>query len=139
MAGVVRFTARRPAASVERRESIAGLQPIPSAFGVMPMRKWTSLTTAAAVILTSVGLSATPAEARGRHHGGWGHRHHDRIDAGDVIGGLFVIGAIASIASAARNNNRDSEDRYDPPYHHEPRDTDYYVRPTSEAPPGGEE
>src|SRR3546814_12191675 len=52
-------------------------------FGVTPMRKWTSLTTAAAVILTSVGLSATPAEARGRHHGGgWGPRHHDGIHAG---------------------------------------------------------
>ncbi|MBB5707778.1 hypothetical protein [Sphingopyxis panaciterrulae] len=99
------------------------------------MRKWTSLTTAAAVILTSVGLSATPAEARGRHHGGWGHRHHDGIDAGDVIGGLFVIGAIAAIAGAASKNRRDGDYRYEPPYPDEPRDDGYYVDPPRDARP----
>src|SRR3546814_15637992 len=123
MAGVVRFTARRPAASVERRESIAGLQPIPSAFGVMPMRKWTSLTTAAAVNLTSVGLSATPAEARGRHHGGWGHRHHDRTDAGDHIGGPFAIAPLGAIARPATNTTLERHDSDDPPPSHEPRHT----------------
>src|SRR3546814_17396962 len=101
----------------------------------MPMRKWSSLTTAAAVIRTSVGLSATPAEARGRHHGGWGHRHHDRIDAGDVIGGLFVIGAIAAIASAASKTQRDSADRYAPPYPDEPRHPGYSVGPPNQAVP----
>lgn len=98
------------------------------------MRKWTSLTTAAAVILTSVGLSATPAEARGRHHGGgWGHRHHDGIDAGDVIGGLFVIGAIAAIAGAASKDRRDGDYRYEPPYPDEPHDDGYYVDPPQDA------
>ncbi len=79
------------------------------------MRRLTGLATAAAVLFTTVGLSAAPAEARGRH-GGWGYRHHDRIDAGDVIGGLFVIGAIAAIATAASKDRRDRNDRYEPPY-----------------------
>jgi hypothetical protein len=85
------------------------------------MRKLTSLTTAAAIVLTSVGLSAVPAEARGRH-GGWGYRHHDRISTGDVLGGLLIIGTIAAIASAASKDKRDRapdyrpDDRYDPPW-----------------------
>lgn len=82
------------------------------------MRRFTSLTAAAAVVLTSIGLSAVPAEARQRH-GGWGHRHHDRVDAGDVLGGLLIFGAIAAIASSAskdKADRRDRDDRYDPPY-----------------------
>ena len=39
-----------------------------------------------------------------------GYRHRNRVDAGDVIAGVAVIGAIAAIASAA-NKNRD-RDRY---------------------------
>lgn len=87
------------------------------------MRKTTALTAAASVVLTSTGLAATPAEARSRH-GGWGYRHHDRIDAGDVIGGLLIIGAVAAIATAASKNSRDRRDRdqrYDPPYRDEDR------------------
>ena len=81
------------------------------------MRKLTSLTTAAAIVLTSVGLSAVPAEARGRH-GGWGYRHHDRISTGDVLGGLLIIGTIAAIASSVSKDKRDRapDYRYDPPY-----------------------
>ena len=87
------------------------------------MRQFTSLAAAAAVVVTSVGLSATPAEARGRHggwgHGGWGHRDRDRISTGDVLGGLLIIGTIAAIASAATKDKRSRPDRdvrYDPPY-----------------------
>ncbi len=81
------------------------------------MRKLTSLTTAAAIVLTSVGLSTVPAEARGRH-GGWGYRHHDRISTGDVLGGLLIIGTIAAIASSVSKDKRDRapDYRYDPPY-----------------------
>lgn len=92
------------------------------------MQKLTSLTTAAAIVLTSV--AATPAEARSRY-GGWGYRHHDRIDAGDVIGGLLIIGTIAAIASAAsksKTDRRDRNDRYEPPY----RDQDYREVPRYE-------
>ncbi|MGR4892840.1 hypothetical protein ACIPPQ_17545 [Sphingopyxis sp. LARHCG72] len=82
------------------------------------MRKLTSLTTAAAIVLTSVGLSAVPAEARGRHHGGWGYRDRDNISTGDVLGGLLIIGTIAAIASAASKDKRERapDYRYDPPY-----------------------
>lgn len=87
------------------------------------MRQFTSLAAAAAVVITSVGLSATPAEARSRHggwgHGGWGHRDRDRVSVGDVLGGLLVIGTIAAIASAASKDKRDRpnrDDRYNPPY-----------------------
>ena len=51
------------------------------------MRKMTGFTAAAAVLVTTVGLSATPAEARGRH-GGWHNRHDDGIGAGEIIGYL---------------------------------------------------
>ncbi|HJS10797.1 hypothetical protein [Sphingopyxis sp.] len=82
------------------------------------MRKLTSLTTAAAIVLTSVGLSAVPAEARGRHHGGWGYRDRDHISTGEVLGGLFVIGAIAAIASSVGKDKRERapDYRYEPPY-----------------------
>lgn len=85
------------------------------------MRKLTSLTTAAAIIVTSIGLSV-PAEARGRH-GGWGYRHHDRISTGDVLGGLLIIGTIAAIAGAVSKDRREraSDDRYDPPYREDER------------------
>ena len=63
------------------------------------MRKFTTLATASAIVLTS--LTAVPAEARGRHHGGWGYRDRDHISTGEVIGGLLILGTIAAIASAA--------------------------------------
>ncbi|MGB5722957.1 MAG: hypothetical protein WBM39_00975 [Parasphingorhabdus sp.] len=43
-----------------------------------------------------------------------GHRRHrDRIDGGDILAGILVLGGIAAIASAASKNNRDqrSDDR----------------------------
>ncbi len=46
----------------------------------------------------------------GGYGGGWG-RHHDRgIDAGDVIGGLLVIGVIAAIATAASKSKKDRQE-----------------------------
>ena len=40
----------------------------------------------------------------GWRRGGW-HRHR-RVDAGDVLAGVLIIGGIAAIASAASNNKR---------------------------------
>lgn len=105
------------------------------------MRKTTSIAAAAAVVLTSIGLTATPAEARGRYYGGWGYRHHDRIGAGEVIGGLLIVGTIAAIASAASQdsrNRRDRDQRYDPPYRDQDRrDTPrYQPRDDGNAYPG---
>lgn len=94
------------------------------------MRKFTSLAAAAAVVVTSVGISAVPAEARQRH-GGWGYRHHDRVSTGDVLGGLLIVGTIAAIASAASKDRRERapDYRYEPPYRdnqrYEQRDSDY--------------
>ena len=94
------------------------------------MRKFTSFAAAAAVVVTSVGISAVPAEARSRH-GGWGYRHHDRVSTGDVLGGLLIIGTIAAIASAASKDRRERapDYRYDPPYRdnqrYDQRDSDY--------------
>lgn len=85
------------------------------------MRKFTSLATATAIVITSIGLSATPAEARGRH-GGWGYRDHDRVSTGDVLGGLLIIGTIAAIASAASKDKAERrDDRYEPPYRDDDR------------------
>ncbi|WP_428630855.1 hypothetical protein [Sphingopyxis sp.] len=90
------------------------------------MRKFTSLAAAAAVVITSVGFSAVPAEARSRH-GGWGYRDRDNISTGDVLGGLLIIGTIAAIASAASKDKRERapDYRYDPPYRDTRPDTNY--------------
>ena len=78
----------------------------------------------AAVLASAAALSmaATPALAGDRWGwgGGWG-RHHDRVDAGDVLAGILIIGGIAAVASAASkaSKNRRSDDyRY-------PDDRDY--------------
>lgn len=67
------------------------------------------LSRGAAVLASAAALSmmASPAMARPRGWGGgwggqWG-RHHDRVDAGDVLAGILIIGGIAAIASAASN------------------------------------
>lgn len=98
------------------------------------MRRFTSFTAAAAVVITSVGLSAAPAEARHRY-GGWGYRDRDHISTGEVLGGLFVIGAIAAIASAAsKDKDNRREPRYDPPY----PDDNYREVPRYEPDNGGD-
>lgn len=80
----------------------------------------------ASVLASAAALSmaATPALARDRWGwgGGWG-RHHDRVDAGDVLAGILIIGGIAAVASAAskagKNKSRSNDDyRY-------PEDRDY--------------
>jgi hypothetical protein len=66
---------------------------------------------AAMALLASVSMVATPALARDRGWGGdWG-RHHDRVDAGDVLTGILIIGGIAAIASAASDGNKRARER----------------------------
>lgn len=64
----------------------------------------------------SLGWNADSEKAEGwrgyRGHRGYrgyrGHRRHrDRIDGGDILAGILVIGGIAAIASAASKNDRD--------------------------------
>jgi hypothetical protein len=57
-----------------------------------------------AASLVATGFSV-PAEAQRRH---W--RHHDDVDAGDVVAGVAIVGGIAAIASAIKNSNRERQD-----------------------------
>lgn len=54
----------------------------------------------------SLLLTAMPAQAREYR------RHHDGIDAGDIIAGALIIGGIAAVASAASNNRGRYGDGY---------------------------
>lgn len=56
----------------------------------------------------AMALSATPATAR--------DRHHDGVDAGDIIAGALVIGGIAAVASSI-GNDRGYNGTYGGPYY----------------------
>ena len=82
------------------------------------MTRKTSRLAAFVTSAAAFSLVATPALAR---PWGWGGYHHrDRVDAGDVITGILIIGGIAAIASAASNakkqeryERRERDERYD--------------------------
>lgn len=86
------------------------------------MMQRSSRLTAMLLSVAALSMAATPAMAGPRW--GWGgHRHHDRVDAGDIFTGILIIGGIAAIASAANNNKkrdrydrRDRDDRYERDY-----------------------
>lgn len=64
--------------------------------------------------VAAFSMVATPAMAR--DYWGWGggyghHRHRDRVDAGDVIAGVLILGGIAAIASAASKAKKERENR----------------------------
>lgn len=50
-----------------------------------------------------------------KHRWGSYRHHHDRIDGGDVLAGILVIGGIAAIASAAGDSKNQRRDRRDYP------------------------
>lgn len=58
---------------------------------------------------TTIDGDTQVSEWRGR---GWrrGWRRHRRVDAGDVLAGVLIIGGIAAVASAASKNNRRDRD-----------------------------
>ena len=69
--------------------------------------------------MAELGWSADREKADGwrdyrgdRRYRGY-RRHHDRIDGGDILAGILIIGGIAAIASAASKKDRDRryEDR----------------------------
>ncbi|MBD3773840.1 MAG: hypothetical protein IE921_09675 [Rhodobacteraceae bacterium] len=66
----------------------------------------------------SVPVAAWDADAQNAHqygYGGWGYRRHrDRVDAGDVLAGVLIIGGIAAIASAASKSKQ--RETYREPY-----------------------
>ncbi|GGD90644.1 hypothetical protein GCM10011515_07880 [Tsuneonella deserti] len=59
------------------------------------------------------------------------HRWHrrDRVDAGDVVAGVLVLGTIAAIASAATRDNRRGDYRYPERYPYPDDRYDYRNRP----------
>jgi hypothetical protein len=67
------------------------------------MRKFIAAAAGAALLGS---MLAAPADARGR----WHHRHHDEVDAGDVVAGAIVIGGIAALASAIGGGNQAKQD-----------------------------
>lgn len=57
---------------------------------------------------------------------GWGrgwdrHRHRDRVDAGDVLAGVLIIGGIAAIADAVKDRRRERYERYPDDYRYRER------------------
>lgn len=82
---------------------------------------------AALALAASVSMIATPALARDRWGGWGGHRSHDRVDGGDILAGILIIGGIAAIASAASKSNKARQEQRNhpdtqPPYREESRD-----------------
>lgn len=71
---------------------------------------------AVAALAASLSMAATPAMARG-WGGGWGghYRQHDRVDGGDILAGILIIGGIAAIASAANKASKQQRDYREPP------------------------
>lgn len=70
------------------------------------------------IVVTPINADALGWTAGSETANGWGNyrgyrgyrgyrRHHDRIDGGDILAGILVIGGIAAIASAASRNDRD--------------------------------
>ncbi len=89
---------------------------------------------AAAVLTATLTAAVSPAEARSRYHRPYYH-HHDRVRAGDIIGGLLVIGAIAAVADAAsKSADRRRADRDDD---RRPRDDRDFDRRTGIPGPDG--
>lgn len=62
---------------------------------------------------TAEAYDADAGNVNRHKRGRW--RHRDRVDAGDILTGVLILGGIAAIASAVENNDRDEPYRYPPP------------------------
>jgi len=65
----------------------------------------------AATVLASLAAFSMAAPPAMANHWDWGghHRHRDRVDAGDILAGILIIGGIAAVASAASNANKNRQ------------------------------
>lgn len=77
---------------------------------------------AAGLPRVAAGHSAAPAEQVAQH-GRRYYRDRDRVDGGDILAGVLILGGIAAIASAAsKADQRDRDYREEPrPYPEDPR------------------
>jgi hypothetical protein len=80
----------------------------------------------AAVLASSLAVAVVPAEARSKRH--W-HRHHDRIDGGDILAGIVLIGAIAAIAGSGKKDREAERDYRDYRYDQPDEGRDYRAAP----------
>ena len=70
---------------------------------------------AAAVELPRTASAASAYEGEVAHNHRWGrYRDRNRIDAGDVLAGVLILGTVAAIAGAAKRD-RDRVERVPPP------------------------
>lgn len=93
--------------------------------GQRPRNVITAIAAALAVTLSPIAAQAHPGGGWGGDRGGGWRGHRDRgPDAGDVIGGLLVLGGIVAIASAISSKNRDDEARVNTPPRSGPYPTD---------------
>lgn len=108
---------------------------------IMPIRFASAAAVAAAVSMLAAPAAAVelpqyaPAQfagysamtdsgaIRAQAHRRW--RHRDRVDAGDVIAGVAVLGVIAAVASAASKSSRDRDYRYPQRFPYPERPYDY--------------
>lgn len=88
------------------------------------MKKFSAHSASAALIVTSfAGLGATSASAQwgyggyygGGYYGGRHYRHRDRVDIGDIIGTVLVVGAVATVINQVGKIGEDDrrDRRYD--------------------------
>lgn len=75
------------------------------------------------LLASAAALTLVASPAMGRDYR-WGRHHRDRVDAGDVLTGILIIGGLAAIADAVSKSERDRRNR--------DRDRDY--RYPGEAP-----
>lgn len=60
---------------------------------------------------TGIETEAETSGYYGRRYRGYRRYRRNRIDGGDILAGVLIIGGIAAIASAASNNNRRERER----------------------------
>lgn len=71
------------------------------------------LPAAASHTAVDIAPAWSPAGETAANHRWRGYRRHNRVDAGDVVAGVLIIGGIAAIANAAnRERYRDGDWRY---------------------------
>ncbi len=84
--------------------------------GLLHMARGLSRIGSALAVAAAFSMSAAPAAAQswggwGGWGGGWGHHHRDRVDAGDILAGVVILGTIAAVASAASNAGKSTRSR----------------------------